>query len=70
MPPALNTTKGEGRLPKPPLRPDPWTHPYPAHPSSGSQQGNLLLVLAPPCCSRSPNKALPEFLVWLLINFY
>ena len=31
MPPAHNTTKGVGRPPKPPLRPDPWTHPYP-HP--------------------------------------
>ena len=29
-----------------------------------------LFVLAAPCCSRDPNKALPEFLVWSLINFY
>ena len=28
MPPAL-TTKGVGKTPKPPLQPDPWTHPYP-----------------------------------------
>ena len=25
---------------------------------------------APPCCSRGPSKALPEFLVWPLINSY
>ena len=31
MPPAHTTTKGVGKSPKPPLRPDPWTHPYP-HP--------------------------------------
>ena len=42
----------------------------PARPPSGSKQGNLLLVLAPPCCSRGPNKALPEFLVWPPVNFY
>ena len=34
------------------------------------QQGNkLLLVFAPSCCSRIPNKASPEFLVWPLLNF-
>ena len=42
----------------------------PARPSSGSEQGNLLSVLAPPCCSRRPNKVLPEFLVWPLVHFY
>ena len=41
-----------------------------ACPSSGSKQGNLLLVFIPSCCSTSPNKALSEFLVWPLINFY
>ena len=41
-----------------------------ARPHWASEKGNLLLVLAPPCCSRVPNKALPEFLVWSLINFY
>ena len=40
----------------------------PACPSSRSNQGNLLLVFAPLCCSL--NKALPEFLVQPLINFY
>ena len=32
IPPALNTTKVGGKTPKPPLRPDPWTHPY-LHPT-------------------------------------
>ena len=36
----------------------------------GNKQGNLLLIFTPSCCSRSPNKALPEFLVWPFINFY
>ena len=39
-------------------------------PPSGSEQGNLLLVFTHSCCSMSPSKALPEFLVWPLINFY
>ena len=31
--------------------------------------GNLWFALAPSCCSRGPNKAVPEFLVWpLTIN--
>ena len=34
------------------------------------KQGNLLSVLVPPCCSRDPNKASSEFLVWPLVNFY
>ena len=37
---------------------------------SGSKQGHLLLVFAPSCCSVSPSKALPKFLIWPLINFY
>ena len=37
---------------------------------SGSEQGKLLLVFTPSCCSWSPNKAFPQFLVWPLINFY
>ena len=75
MPPAQNTTKGVGRPPKPPLWPDPWTHPHPTPyeeavctPPSASEQGNLLLVFAPPCCSKGPNKALPEF--FFLIYFW
>ena len=76
MHPAHTTTKGVGKPPKPPLWPDLWTRPYP-HPiegssssSLGSKEGNLLLVFTPSCCHRSPNKALPEFLVWPLINFF
>ena len=78
MPVALNTSRGVGRPPQPRLWPDPWTHPYP-HPIQGtssrtlggaSKQGNLLFVLAPRCCSRGPNKALPAFVVWPLVNFY
>ena len=42
----------------------------PARPTSGSEQGSLLLVFAPLCCSRGPSKAGPEFLVRTLINFY
>ena len=41
-----------------------------ARPRAGSKQGNLLFVLTPCCCSGVPSKALPEFLVWPLINFY
>ena len=39
--------------------------PWEAH-----KQGNLLLALAPCCCSRGPNEAFPVFLVWPLVNFY
>ena len=67
---AHSTTKG---VSKPPLD-QPYPHLYegPAHlphPLSGSKQGNPLLGFAPSCCSRSPNKTLPEFLLWPLINF-
>ena len=40
-----------------------------ACPPSGSQHGNMLLVLHPCCCS-TPVKALPDFPVWPLVNFY
>ena len=33
----------------------------PDYPSSGSEQGNLLLVFVLPCCSRGPNKALLDW---------
>ena len=38
----------------------------------GEEQGHLGLVFTPCCCSssQSPSKALPEYLVWLLIDFY
>ena len=46
-------------------------HKEPAHPLWWvSQQGNLLLVFAPLCCSRGSNKALLKFLVWPLVNFH
>lgn len=38
----------------------------PAHPSSGSEQGNLLVSI-PSCCSRSPQKPCP---IWPFVNFY
>ena len=75
MPPALNSTEGWAKTPKPLLWPDAWTHlfPHPIRnqlaPASGSEQGNLLLVFAPSWGRRGPNKGLPEFLVWPLVNF-
>ena len=39
-------------------------------PQRGSKQGSSLFVLTPCCFSRGFNKALPEFLVWPLINLY
>lgn len=52
--------------PVPTLSPDQ----QPAHPLSGSKQRNLLLIFVPFCWNRSPSKTFPEFLVWLLMNFY
>ena len=62
MPLALNTTRGVGKTPKPPLWPDAWTHPYP-HPisetsspaPSGSEQ-------APPAATEAPVKLRLTFL--------
>ena len=42
----------------------------PRHPRGTSRYGALLLVLTPHCCSRGPDKPLPEFPAWPLINFY
>ena len=69
MSPAHSTTKGVGG---PTSGHAPTLIPYkqPAHPTSGREQGKLLHVLSALCCSGGPNKALPEFLVWPLINFY
>ena len=78
MPPALSTAKAVGKTPKPPALALSLDTSLPSlhirnqlnPPWGASEQGNLLLVFAPPCCSRGPNEALPEFLVWPLINFY
>ena len=45
---------------------------YLGHPSGTLSPGKepVCLVFAPSCGSRGPSKALPEFLVWSLINFY
>ena len=76
MPPAHNTSRGWANHPSHASGPTPGHTPTltpykePAHPLLGNEQGNLLLVFVPPCGSRGPNKALPEFLVWPLINFF
>ena len=76
MPPTHNTTREVGKPPMLSFCPNSWTHPYTysisgtSSTQQGSKQGNLSLVLTPHCCSRNPNKALPEFLVWLVVNFY
>ena len=75
-----------GQPPEPPLPSDPWTDPllcirnqlittHPApHPSTSHHQqaskGSCCLFLLPSCCRRGHGKALPEFLVWPLVNFY
>lgn len=54
------------------------SHPIPSSQSAdplplsplGEPTGSLLLVFTLLCCRRSPNKALPEFLIWPLINSY
>ena len=38
--------------------------------NSGSKQGHLLPVFASSCSSTSPNKDLPEILIWPLTSFY
>ena len=53
------------QMPKLPLQPDLWTHPYPQ-----PILGKNLPHLAYPCGSIGPNTAFSEFLVWPLINFY
>ena len=85
MPPALSTNKAVGKPPKPPLWPNSWTHHYP-HPTEGSRSASLCSrreqARAPVTCSccppgpcpsaaaGAPIKALYEFLVWPLVNFY
>ena len=72
--PLHSTTREGGKPPKPSLRPDPSTHPYP-HPIKGTSSSllreparNLLLVLTPPAVAGAPVK--PGFPFWPLINFY
>ena len=73
--PLHSTPQRVSKPPKPPLQPDPWTHPYTtfneqAPVPSESGQGSLLLVLAASCSRhRSPSKAFSEFLVWPLVSF-
>ena len=55
------------------LQPNPWTHLYPIVGNILPQlreQAREYLVFDPYFSSRSPSKALPEFLAWPLINFY
>ena len=42
----------------------------PTLPNSGSRQGHLLPVFASSCSSTTPNKDLPEVLIWPLTSFY
>ena len=42
----------------------------PAWPDSGEGASKGIWCLFSHLCSRGPSKALPDFLVWLLINFY
>ena len=78
MIPIHSSIQEVGRPLKPSLWPHLWMHLYPhtilrislLHSPLGGQQGNLLLVLVPSCCSASPNKTLHELLVYPLINFY
>ena len=39
-------------------------------PQGKASKGACCLFSLPPCCSRGPPKALPDFPVWPLINFY
>lgn len=75
---ALYTTPPKGSadlLSHPSHLPNPLIHPH-FHPLKepgcplGEPTGSLLLVVILLCCGRSPNKALPEFLFWPLINSY
>ena len=68
MPPAHNTTKVTP-LVQPLTAPCPHPNKEPTCPHSGRTKETYCLF-APHCCSRGHSKALPECLLWPLINFY
>ena len=72
MIPVLSTANVASRLPKPPLPVNsPILHyPHQHTPYLRNQPTFLLHVFTPLCYSLSPNKTLPEFPVWPLVNFY
>ena len=76
VPPAHSTTKGVGKPPTPPLPliPEPapalTAHREPASPWLGEQAREPITFFTPSHCYRDPSKALLEFLIWSLINFY
>ena len=59
----LSVSSANQPLPSPYLRNQP-------HPPRRASKGTCFLFLLPSCCSLSPNKDLPEFLIWPLISFY
>ena len=74
--PCTHHHQGVSKPPRPLLQPDPLTcsdpHPKkePAHPVLGEQAREVVACFHPPATSQNPNKALPGFPVWPLINFY
>ena len=71
--PAHTTTKGVGRPPKPRLWPDPYKErdcPPHTHLGEPASKVTCCLFSLPPAMAGTPNKALPEFPVWPLVNFY
>ena len=73
---AHSTCKGWANHLSYPLSPSHWSGPAltsfkaPAYPPSENKQGHLFHVFPPLWYNVSPNKALPEFLVWPSINLY
>ena len=71
-----HTCKGWANHLSYPLSPSHWSGPAltsfkaPAYPPSENKQGHLFHVFPPLWYNVSPDKALPEFLVWPFINFY
>ena len=66
MPPALSTMKGATHLHHSSAHP--WTHPDPTQ----GEPGTCYLFLPPRLLQQGPrpDQALPEHLVWPLIDFY